>query len=98
VGVVHLHQEKGDDIKDVVCDDRGPVGANQYEARKISCQAIVTTRDSTRRGRCNSLKPEKLPIETPAGFSATREHGHGADASEEERGRNADGGDVNGSM
>jgi hypothetical protein len=65
-------KKKGDDIKDVVCDDRGPVGANQYEARKIRCQANVTTRHSTRRGRCNSLKPEKLPIETPAAFSVTR--------------------------
>jgi hypothetical protein len=68
----HLRQKKGDDIKDVVCDDRGPVGANQYEARKISCQANVTVRHSTPLGRCNSLKPEQLPIGTPTAFSVMR--------------------------
>jgi hypothetical protein len=92
-------KKKGDDIKDVVCDDRGPVGANQYEARKISCQANVTAGHSTPHGRCNSLKPERLPIETPTAFSAMR----GARARRgRERGRCAgakrNGGDVNGSM
>jgi hypothetical protein len=77
-------RREGDDIKDVVCDDRGPVGANQYEARKISCQAKVTARHPTPHGRCNSLKPEKLPIETPNAFSARRRAVHGADASDDD--------------
>jgi hypothetical protein len=69
---VHLHQKKGDDINDAVRDDRGPVGAKQYEARKISCQANVTARLTTPHDRRNSLKPEQLPIETPTTFSTMR--------------------------
>jgi hypothetical protein len=36
---------------------------------------------STLRGRCNSLKPEKLPIETTSAFSDALKSVHAGDAS-----------------